>query len=321
MIELRTGKTRKQLTAVKEPMAMAIIATIDAMREWWPLTVRQVHYQLLNNPPMRNAKRGPIYRNDPKSYHDLCDVLARLRLAGRVEWGAVTDPTRPFDPWRAWTDQAEYVEASLAYFLTGYSRDLLQTQANHVEVIGEKLTVQSTLAPVCEEYGVPLLIGRGFASLDPRRDVVQRFEESGKSGLVLLFVTDHDPSGEEIAHSFARSIVDDFGVTEDEIDAVKVALTEEQVIGLKLPPKMMAKRSDSNYARFAEQYGDVAHELEAVPPQTLQDMLREAIKRVLDMGAFRSQRERQADDRGKLADKRNRILAFAEQNLSDWDGR
>ena len=59
MIELRTGKTRKQLTAVKEPMAMAIIATIDAMREWWPLTVRQVHYQLLNNPPMRNAKRGP----------------------------------------------------------------------------------------------------------------------------------------------------------------------------------------------------------------------------------------------------------------------
>ena len=57
--------------------------------------------------------------------------------------------------------------------------------------------------------------------------MAQRFKKSGKDKLVLLMVSDFDPDGEEIAHSFARSMRDDFGVAD--IHPIKVALTAAQV--------------------------------------------------------------------------------------------
>ena len=42
-----------------------------------------------------------------------------------------------------------------------------------------------------------------------------------------LVLSDFDPEGEDIAHSFARSMRDDFGI--DQIELVKVALTDRQV--------------------------------------------------------------------------------------------
>jgi hypothetical protein len=36
---------------------------------YWPLTVRQVHYLLLNDPPLRHDKKpGSVYVNDKASY-------------------------------------------------------------------------------------------------------------------------------------------------------------------------------------------------------------------------------------------------------------
>lgn len=58
-------------------------------------------------------------------------------------------------------------------------------------------------------------------------------------------VSDFDPDGEEIAHSFARSMRDDFGI--QKVHAVKVALTGEQVHEFGLPRLMVAKgKSDAD---------------------------------------------------------------------------
>jgi hypothetical protein len=106
--------------------------------------------------------------------------------------------------------------------------------------------------------------------------------------------------GAFIAQSFTRSLRDDFGIDEDRIHAIKVALTAEQVERFKLPPSMKAKETSSRFAAFRERHGRNAWELEALPPDTLADELRRAIDGVIDREAFEHEREQEAADAGQL---------------------
>ncbi len=95
---------------------------------------------------------------------------------------------------------------------------------------------------------------------------------------------DLDPEGEDICHSFARSMRDDFGIAN--IEAVKVALTAEQVEEYKLPKKMTAKETSARREKFVKAHGENVWEIEALPPATVQAILTEAIQSVLDLHAY-----------------------------------
>jgi hypothetical protein len=167
--------------------------------------------------------------------------------------------------------------------------------------------VQGVIEPVAEAYAIPYEINRGYTSIPPRRDLVRRFLRSGKDRLVLLQLTDHDPEGQDIAHSFARSLRDDFGITN--LVPVKVALNERQVRELNLPPQMKAKQGSSRRKRFVEQYGDNVYELEAVPPEVLQNYLRQAIDSYLDVRAFNAELDAEKKDAARLEVVRRQIIA------------
>src|SRR5262249_3984416 len=109
-------------------------------------------------------------------------------------------------------------------------------------------TIEGTIRPVAMEFTIPYTIARGYASIPPRRALVRRFEASGKDKLLILFLSDYDPEGDDIAHSFVRSIRDDFGVRN--VDAVKVGLQLSQVEELGLPPVAKAKVGSSRRKRF-----------------------------------------------------------------------
>jgi hypothetical protein len=283
-------------------MLDAVNSILAANRQFWPLSDRQVHYYLLNNPPLVHAsKADSTYRNNLKCYKSLVDLLTRGRLEGLSDWRAIADATRPVVIWDVHKNPASFIAREVEGFLKGYNRDLLQSQPNHIEVIGEKNTIQGVIRPICSRYTVPYAIGRGYCSLDPRMQLVKRFCGSGKEKLVLLVLSDFDPDGEEIAHSFARSLRDDFDIDEDQIVPIKVALTQEQVEGLRLPPIMSAKEGSANYDRFVEEYGDTVHELEAVPPAELQRMLETAIQTVLDTELYNAEVEAEKRDAAYLA--------------------
>jgi hypothetical protein len=97
-------------------------------------------------------------------------------------------------------------------FLSGYSRNLMQGQPHHVEIMLEKNALRTVIESVAREYCIPVTTGRGFSSLSPRYDLAQRYRKSGKTGLVLLMLTDFDPDGDEIAATFAKSLRDDFDI-------------------------------------------------------------------------------------------------------------
>jgi hypothetical protein len=292
-------KCRCSISRAKGPLLQAVLTVLEEQRDFWPLTDRRVHYALLNDPPLRHAsKPGSTYRNDRDSYKDLTDLLTRGRLQGRIPWEAIHDPTRPMVTWDCHPDPAPFVRGQLNGFLKGYYRDLQQSQPNHIEIVGEKNTIESTVRPVAMEYCIPYTLGRGYSSLDPRREVGQRFRRSGKERLVLLALSDFDPEGEDIAHSFARSMRDDFGI--EGIEPIKVALTARQVEEMRLPPQFKAKKKSSRYGKFVGRFGENVHELEAVPPRDLQVILREAIDGVLDVDAFNAEIDAEKRDAARL---------------------
>ena len=306
-IRIDGPKRRKRISAAKRPMLDAAIVVIEERRDYWPLTVRQIHYGLLNDPPLKHAsKPRSKYQNDKDSYKDLSDLLTRARLEGLVPFAAIDDETRAIVVLDSHPDPRAFMRRELAGFLRGYWRDLMQSQPNHIEIVGEKNTVATILKTVALEYAIPLTTGRGFCSLPPRHAMAERFRKSGKEKLLLLFVSDFDPEGEEIAHSFARSMRDDFGV--DAIHPIKVALTAAQVEHHKLPPIMQAKEKSANRKKFVERHGENVYELEALAPDALQQILREAIESVIDRDAYTAETETEADDAAWLDEQRQRVL-------------
>jgi hypothetical protein len=232
----------------------AVLRVVEENKEYWPLTDRRIHYLLLNDPPLRHDKKPDSrYANDKASYKALTNLLLRARLTNEVPMQAIEDSTRPIQLGGGFETFEEFVAQETEGFLDGYSRNLMQGQSNHVEIMLEKNALRTVIESVAREYCIPVTTGRGFSSLSPRYDLSRRFRQSGKSRLVLLMLTDFDPDGEEIAASFARSLRDDFAI--DSIHAVKVALTAEDVKNHDLPSDMDAKESSPNYEKFVEKYG------------------------------------------------------------------
>jgi hypothetical protein len=271
-----------------------------------------IHYALLNDPPLRHAsKPGSVYSNNQRSYNDLCDLLTRARLGNvvfsssdnpffdvmsndprpAIPFEAIGDETRPVLVWNVHENVRSFVRQQLDDMFRGFWRDLMVSQPNQVEIVVEKNTVLPIIEPVAQQYTIPITSGRGYCSLAPRHAMAQRFQKSAKSRLILLIVSDFDPEGEDIAYSFARSMRDDFGVN---VHPIKTALNQDQVAGL--PLGAVAKKSSSRFKKFVAKYGPEVYELEALAPEKLQQIVREAIEGVIDGDAYSKEVEAEKQD-------------------------
>lgn len=316
-ITIGSRKERPKISNGRRPFLDAVVDVLESLRDYWPVSDRTIHYQLLNDPPFRWTKTSTRakkpskrYANDDESYGDLTRLLTQARFEGYIPFEAIHDPTRPVTEWNVFPNAGQFVRSNTDDFLRYYSRDLLQTQPNHIEVIGEKNTLGSIIRPVCCEYTMPLTIGRGYCSVPPRKAMYDRYMASGKESLVIIVLSDHDPDGEVIAESMARSMRDDFGIPYRHIMAVRAALTHDQVRSLGLPPNNeRAKPDSSNYEKFVHRFGDRVHELEAVRPDVLQRLLRDAIESVLDRAVFDEELRREGEDARDIALYRARAIA------------
>ena len=208
--------------------------------------------------------------------------------------------------WIPIKNPADYIKEATEDYLRHYARDLLRGQTNHIEILVEKNAIRKHVELVADEYCIPCTTGRGYSSLTPRWKMVQRFLRSGKDRLILLILSDFDPDGEEIAASFPRSLRDDFGLVN--VMSHKVALSGADVRDHRLPSDMEAKVSSPNYRKFVARHGVHVAELDAAPVALLQDKLRDAIERCLDMELFRVELEKEKDDAAFIAAKKQMVI-------------
>jgi hypothetical protein len=207
------------------PFLRAVQKVIADNHAYWSLTARQIHYRLLNNPPLKDSskdgrmtRRGvasqvSTYSNDPSSYSALITLLKDARLQGLISWNVIHDRTRPVTIWRVYNSTQPYVEEQLKSFLANYSRNLLQSQPNHIELFAEKKTLTSIIQPIASRYCMPLTIGSGSCSISPIEKLVNRFRKSGKENLIILTIADFDPAGIMIARSFTQRLRDYFHIS------------------------------------------------------------------------------------------------------------
>ncbi len=309
-ITLGSAKRRARITDAKRPLLDAILDIVSEHRGIGKLSVRQIFYLVLNvNPPplVHAGKPESVYRNNLKCYKAVDELTVRARLTGEIPFDAIHDTTRPVVVWNVFRQPAPFIRSELNGFLKAYYRDLMQSQPNHVEIIGEKNTIEGVIKPVAGDYTIPYTIGRGYSSLPPRHDMAVRFRRSGKEKLVLLVLSDFDPEGEDIGRAFAQSMRDDFGI--GSIVPIKVALTVDQVDQLNLAPNLTAKKTSSRRKGFVERYGENVFELEAVPPATLQQYLRDAINSVIHQDAYGAEIEAEKKDAAYLDTVRGRAHA------------
>ncbi len=297
------SSARCKISRAKQPLLDAATEVIEDLREYWPLNDRQIHYQLATNYDvlLHASKPDSKYVNDDRSWRAVIDILTRGRFEGYIEQESLDDQTRPVQTFAVWRSPAQLVREHLDGFLKSYWRDPMQSQPDYVEIHCEKNTVFPSCKRAAQDYAIPVSSGRGFASVPCRREMLKRWKVSGKERLVILFATDLDPEGWQIPHSFARSLIDDFGVPESKIVAHRVALNQEHVERFGLPTKLNAKESSANYKTFVEETGSKhAYELEALPPDALEELIRDAIEGVIDRDLLNAEIAAEREDAAKL---------------------
>lgn len=306
--DIRSRKKRPKISAAKMPFLNAIIKVMDDRKKHLPLTVRQIHYALLNDPPLKHASKSyTTYQNTEKDYKSLVELVARARMEKYIPMEHIADPTRPVTIWNTFQGTRHFIHEQQNSFLNNYCRDLMQSQPDHIEILAEKNTIQPFVNRVAMEYCMPTISARGYCSVSPRYELAQRYFNSGKNRLIVLIASDFDPDGEGIAQSFAGSMRDEFGIKN--IHPIKVALTHDQVIDFELIPDAQAKKSSAQYAKFVEKYGtNDVFEVEALEPEHLEQILSEAIKDVIDTDLFNQEVLQERKDAAQIAAYRKAVF-------------
>ena len=244
-----------------------------SLRDEWPLTVRQVHYELVTQQACVNTKGA---------YNNLSKILTEWRIEGVVPWEAITDHGRPLY-WFPFFGSTEY-HKGWKESLLNYRRDLLQTQERSIELWVEKMALVTRFRRICDPLTVPVQVLSGFVSIDKIKDLSERVY---KPTTILLF-TDHDPSGLAMQQPLERRIAQ---ITTAEIEVIRFGLTLEQVKRFGLVSNFDAiKPNDKRAPDYIEQYGRDAWELDALKPALLDDVLSPLLDSLIDHELLDEQR-------------------------------
>ncbi len=124
-LDIREEKPRKEISKAKWPFLEAIRRVIVDRQKFWPLSDRQIHYALLNDPPLIHAsKPDSTYRNNATSYKALTELLTRARVATLIPMRVIQDATRPVVVWNVHRDVQGFIRGQVDGFCKGYWRDL-----------------------------------------------------------------------------------------------------------------------------------------------------------------------------------------------------
>jgi hypothetical protein len=224
-----------------------------------PITGRGVGYKLFT--------RGLIASMAKPEMQRVYRLLKEARERGDIPWEWIVDETREFERCSVWDDPEEFA----ATVSRAYRRDFWTQQPNRVEVWSEKGTVRGVLQPVLDEYAVGFRVMHGFSGATTIHDVA---EDDGRD-LIVLYVGDYDPSGLYMSEHDLPDRLTKYGG--DHVTLERIALTQEQTDGLPSFPAS-DKRKDPRHKWFVRNFGDRCWELDALDPNDLRALVKEAIR-------------------------------------------
>ena len=261
---------------------------LDRYSDHLPLTIRQVFYALVGAERLEKTELA---------YARLGEHLNRARRAGLIDFDAIRDDgVVTISP--DWYLDVEDFWDQAARRARSYRRDREAGQPQLIELWCESAGMLPQLARVAAEFSIPVYSASGFLSLTATRQIADRALD-GTRPTVLLHVGDLDPSGQSIFDTIAADaaafVEADRVIQTLRIEPVRVALTAAQAVDYELPTAP-AKATDG---RSASWEGGTC-QVEALAPDDLAAIVREAITSRMDMVRLAAEVSRESDDRREL---------------------
>ena len=287
--------TKKQLDKLNK-----VIEVLNELDDYKPLTLRQIYYQLVG--------KGYI-KNNNSQYTMLSTLLKWARIDGYITWEDMEDRARAFYDLTGWENSENFIQAHVRAFLSGYTRNLLQTQDKCIEIWIEKDALSSIFTRVAEDYTIPVVVCRGFSSVSFLNNLKTRLNNHNCKRTLMLYFGDFDPSGVEMLTSMKTTLVKELGMKE--VEFKRVALLSEDIFTYNLPHSPDAlKKTDTRAKKHLETYGELAVELDALRPDILERKIKDAIEAELDIDAFDNEVEKHNDEVDKLNIFKQRVVEF-----------
>lgn len=261
----------------------------EYQRQGYRLTLRQLYYQFVSR---------DLISNTQKDYTRLGNIVSSGRLAGMIDWDAITDRTRNLEKPAYWRSPEEIMEV----IADQYNIDMWNDQPYYVEVWVEKEALAGVIERACQPFDVPWFCCRGYTSQSEMHDAALRLLRKQRSGftprkLKIIHLGDHDPSGMDMT----RDIIDRMATFGVRANVDRIALNMDQVEEHQPPPNP-AKQTDARFETYQQEFGSQSWELDALEPALLNTMITAAINGVLDQGKWdASAAQREEERTGLLA--------------------
>ena len=285
---------------------------LQQLRQYWPLTLRQVYYQLV---------AAEYIENRQSQYQALSKLLKQARIEGLIPWEAIEDRIRRHHDNTGYMNARQYVDTQLHYFLKDYQRNYQQGQPVYLEIWIEKDALSRIFESEADKYRVPVQVCRGYVSVstlnDYRNRVIQVQHQAARLQLpkprpVLLYYGDFDPSGQQMFEATQQTIEAELHLPG--VEYSREALNVDDIHRYRLPHSPEAlKKSDPRAARHQAQYGDLAVELDALPPAALVEKVRQAIERELDPALLAQARQQEAQEQHGILKLRTKVTELLDQ--------
>jgi hypothetical protein len=253
--------------------------------EYLPLTLRQIFYRLV-------GAHG--YEKTERAYDRLGEHLNRARRARLISMDDIRDDgTTVIEP-NAW-DNAEQFLDSVRYQAGRIILDHSVGQITRLVVNCEAVGMAPQLGRIANPFGVKIISSGGFESTTERYNFARELADQDRPTEVLD-IGDHDPSG---VHKYLAFIEDVEAFVRElggEVTFTRLAVTPEQIETYNLPtapPKKDDKRAFS---------GETC-QVEALAPDVLANILREAIEGRIDHDIYQRVLRREQRERRKLLSK------------------
>jgi len=255
---------RDRRTAVEiDAIRAAIKATLTADH---PMTVRQVFYRLV--------VQGAIEKTEIEYQQTVIRLLRDMRLDGSIPFSWIIDESRRTRGTRTFDNVADALEDCAKY----YRRSALRECDDYIEVWSEKEALAGIIWDVASEYDVPVLVSKGMPSLTQlygSASSIAKASRAGKQSYIYQF-GDHDPSGVLIPRTIERRLIELCGKFNRCRPPIieRIALTEEQIAQHSLPTRPTKREGN----RHAKNFKGDSVELDALPPETLRELVRDCIE-------------------------------------------
>ena len=255
----------KRRCATRDEMEARAEFLIDYASEHGPVTVRGLYYQA--------EVRGIAgIGKDDYGYAKVQRQVLNLRRAGRLAYRDIADATR----WMRKPTTHEGIEEALNDTARFYRKALWRDATEVVEVWCEKDALAGVIYPVTDLYDVPLMVTRGFSSETFCFEAAEA-REGDPRPYHVYYLGDFDRSGRDAARSLHEKLerfADDKDVP---VIFKQIAVTERQIRDLELPTRQ-PKRISAADRKWPFAF---ACELDAIPPDYMRDLVRQAIDRHL----------------------------------------